>query len=151
MGYDLYAAPSEGHDGYFRANITWMGALRAMLHGVGALSTEEPPTGLTGEAAVEWASSGKGLPIHKLCSNDGWVVSSAECRAAAAAVGDHSDEQIAAIALPIMEESFAYTASFNKEAVRPVTQDDIDALVGFTRDFAAYCDRASRTGGFSVY
>ena len=151
MGYDMYAAPIDGYDGYFRANIWWMGLLRGALHGMGLLTDEEPPKHLQGEAFTEWASSGHGLPAHKIGSNDGWLVSPAEAKSVADGIARTSDAELAEIARTIVTAHFEYEAKFNKTAVRPVTADDVEALVTYVRDFGAYCERASRTGGFQVW
>jgi hypothetical protein len=151
MGYDMYAAPIDGHDGYFRANVWWMGLLRGALHGIDLLTDEEPPKHLTDEPFIEWASSGHGLPVHKISSNDGWLVSEAEAKSVADGIARASETTLTEIARTIVTAHFEYEAKFNKTPVRPVTEDDVEALVTYVRDFGAYCERASRTGGFRVY
>ena len=149
MGYDMYAAPIDGHDGYFRANI--LGLLRGALHGIDLLTDEEPPKHLTGEEMTAWASSGHGLPAHKIGSNDGWLVSAAEAKSVADGITRASEAELSEIARTIVTAHFEYEAKFNKTPVRPVTADDVEALVTYVRDFGAYCERASRTGGFRVW
>lgn len=151
MGYDMYAAPIDGHDGYFRANIWWMGLLRGALRGIDLLTDEEPPKHLIGDELTAWASSGHGLPAHKIGSNDGWLVSAAEAKSVADGIAGASDTQLAEIARTLVTAHFEYEATFNKTAVRPVTADDVEALVTYVRDFGAYCERAARTGGFEVW
>lgn len=99
MGYDLHVCDPTGEplattyedDLYFRRNIFGMGPLRDALEAMGVgywpVGGEVPfPTGGDDDAIAQWLRDTRderpGIPLHKLCSNDGWWVTAVECRSA---------------------------------------------------------------------
>lgn len=106
MGYDLHVVDADGEvmqttyddDFYFRRNIFNMGPLREALGSIGDLvnditmgywpvnGTPEWPSGADEDAIEQHLRATfderPGIPLHKLCSNDGWWVTAAECRSA---------------------------------------------------------------------
>lgn len=103
MGYDLHVCDGAGDtletdyedDLYFRRNMFGMGPLRDQLEMVsdgqmtmGYWSRSEPPfpRGGNDDDVIAWlratGDERPGIPLHKLCSNDGWWVTGAECRSA---------------------------------------------------------------------
>lgn len=111
MGYDMYAIERTGDRDrdYFRLNIWGMSEARDLMYDLDMLAEPEPehspwPDCPEGEWVDEedvqpgtpWAEyhaaqeavcaehlnrDDPRLPIHKLCSNDGWIVTEVECRA----------------------------------------------------------------------
>lgn len=59
---------------YFRLNIWGMRECREIMYELGMLTTDEPSV----DNLVEYDTGGL-IPAYKLCSNDGWLVSPAEC------------------------------------------------------------------------
>lgn len=43
------------------------------------------------ERRLSWRPERAGIPIHKLCSNDGWIVTAAECREALDSVHEYEE------------------------------------------------------------
>ena len=82
-------------DLYFRRNIFGMGPLRDAMAAIGG---PDAPMAYWPVAEPEWPKDGSdadiaqflrdtrderpGIPLHKLCSNDGWWVGVVECRTA---------------------------------------------------------------------
>lgn len=143
----------EHLDGYFRLNISGMGAVREPMLAAGAIHTKMEPYphgegwpdpadfGLT-----EWPDSDDpreeakkflaavddklaegvefpGIPLHKLCSNDGWIVTMPECLSAAKAWADHRQEVV----------------------------DAGHEWISLTDEFVAWIATAAHRGGFRVY
>lgn len=96
MGYDMYIeAPSEalaarGDDAtYFRLNIFGMSHYRGYMGQLEMLDLESPSPE-SGDQQQDWDDAvaaqalddPTGIPVYKLCSNDGWLVTPAECVAA---------------------------------------------------------------------
>jgi len=96
MGYDMYIEEtpdakerpgvSENDLAYFRLNIWGMGRFRNLMDTGGMLDWDaEPPHGATGEAFSDFTlEEPKGIPGIKFTSNDGWLVTPDEIRAALA-------------------------------------------------------------------
>jgi len=103
MGYDLHVCDSDGEvlettyedDLYFRRNIFGMGPLRDAMESVsfndvsmGYWPTQDTPwprEATDDEIVAHLKATGDerpGIPMHKLCSNDGWWVTAAECQSA---------------------------------------------------------------------
>lgn len=88
MGYDLFRRDNVGdirsYDDalYFRANVHGMALLRRRLALANALDETSPRPDDVLDAP---GRDGK-LPLYKLQSNDGWILSPDECRLAAAAL-----------------------------------------------------------------
>ena len=105
MGYDLYACDSDGNtlptnyedDLYFRRNMFGMGPLRDAM---GEVTDGKVTMGYWARGQAEWPTGGTdneiryhlratrdespGIPLHKLCSNDGWWITVPECLSALA-------------------------------------------------------------------
>lgn len=93
MGYDMYwievAEDDETDDSYFRLGISGMSATRQEMHRQGMLMTdyERPqyPSGDWSEDFKSWHPKNvAGIAVHKFGSNDGWIVTPEEIRAALA-------------------------------------------------------------------
>ena len=106
MGYDLHVCDSDGEalqtnyedDLYFRRNIFGMGPLRDAMGEVtdGKVTmgywargaAPDFPTNGTEHEVMWWLKTSRdespGIPLHKLCSNDGWWVTVPECMSALA-------------------------------------------------------------------
>jgi len=100
MGYDIYfrELPDEGVDPYYRQNIWGMGRMREAMETarMGYWSEAEPiswpdPDDYSDNDALEAAlepilshhpDGGDGVPLFKLCTNDGWIITPPECEAA---------------------------------------------------------------------
>ena len=103
MGYDLHVCDDQGDtvattyedDLDFRRNMFNMSPLRAAMETVvynglsmGYWPTKETPWPKNATAAqIEehlraTGDERPGIPMHKLCSNDGWWVTAAECQSA---------------------------------------------------------------------
>ena len=104
MGYDLHVCDTDGEvlpttyedDLYFRRNIWGMGPLRDDMTTIGG--GDAATMGYWPDYEPEWPRDGTpeefevflkaarderpGIPLHKLCSNDGWWVTAMECRTA---------------------------------------------------------------------
>ena len=150
MGYDLYMLNTDGDEGYFRANIWSMQIIRRVLGGLDLLSAEEPPKELTGDEMTDWESSGAGIPLCKLSSNDGWFVTPAECRAVADGIAAKRNQVEPLVAAALVDQA-AYEAEFNKAAARPVTAEMAREWSERIYDFGDYCARAAAAGGFRVF
>lgn len=118
MGYDMYAIAGTGDRGrdYFRLNVWGMGKACDLMWDFDMLAEPSPahspwPDHPDGEWVEEedaqpgtpWGdyyAAQRGvlaehlnrddprLPIHKLCSNDGWIVTEVECRTLAGMAND---------------------------------------------------------------
>jgi hypothetical protein len=104
MGYDLYVCDETGDpvqtnyedDLYFRRNIFGMGPLRDAMQSIGVgdaatmgywpLSEPDWPRDADDDEIADFLKAARderpGIPMHKLCSNDGWWVTAMECRTA---------------------------------------------------------------------
>jgi hypothetical protein len=113
MGYDIYFVGESAEDatgidatGYFRRNIWGMGPLRdAMAKAkmgywpesdllAAFPSRDDFPDDDDYERASEpvltqHPGEGWGVPLHKLCSNDGWIITPSECLEACAALEEY--------------------------------------------------------------
>ena len=94
MGYDMYrllpnGKPVEvtsdifGTDDYYRLTVWGMQEVRSHLEQVGIVKDGDFPAPPKEEEDVEvWRRAspgdGPGIPIHKLCSNDGWIINPVE-------------------------------------------------------------------------
>lgn len=127
MGYDLLVCDRTGdplettyEDNYYlRRNIFGMGPLRDALerHDIGywPMGGEKPfPQGGTDDDVMEWLRDTRderpGIPLHKLCSNDGWWVTAAECRSALQlweAKGCPADEEFRDDWIPFLQTAAA--------------------------------------------
>lgn len=88
---EAYEALGRANVGYFRLNIHGMSRYRQAMAAMRMLDTRRAPAGCT----TEWTpDKPTGIPVDKLCSNDGWLVTPAEIRAALASYGtlDPRDE-----------------------------------------------------------
>lgn len=112
MGYDMYIRDRQPNasddDCYFRLNVWGMGAARELMDDAGMLCwpphdssewDQLPPYDdgdPDGEGGPEYCAAADkllaahngecpGIPGHKFCSNDGWIVTPPEIRAALAA------------------------------------------------------------------
>ena len=150
MGYDLYMANTDGDEGYFRANIWSMQIIRRVLGGLDLISDEEPASTLTGDAMTDWESSGTGIPLCKLTSNDGWFVTPAECRAVAEGIAKKRNQIEPLVAAALVDQA-EYEAKFNKTDPRPITNTMAAEWSERIYDFGDYCARASTAGGFRVF
>lgn len=150
MGYDLYMKNTDGDEGYFRANIWSMQIIRRVLAGLELLNGEEPPKELTGDDMTDWESSGAGIPLCKLTSNDGWFVTPAECRAVADGITDKRSQVEPLVAAALVDQA-AYEAEFNKTAPRAITNEMAREWSERIYDFGDYCARAAAAGGFRVF
>lgn len=73
MGYDLYVEnPPEGATDYWRESIWTMENFRAVVEELGMLSTNEAIGGDPHDPDMEIIGP---IPIYRLCSNDGWLIS----------------------------------------------------------------------------
>ena len=99
MGYDLHVCDDTGEplatdyedDRYLRRNIFGMGPLRDVLENLDigywpAGAGKSYPQGGDEADVMDWLRDTRderpGIPLHKLCSNDGWWVTAAECKSA---------------------------------------------------------------------
>ena len=99
MGYDMYRItpanddPDDRHaipGGYFRLNIWGMAEVRPQLEAVGIARESYFPDPFS-ETAIT-GPEGPGICMHKLCSNDGWVVTELEIKSGIAyADAEHPD------------------------------------------------------------
>lgn len=127
MGYDLHVCDSTGEplettyedDLYFRRNIFGMGPLRDALErldiGYWPMGGDVPfPTDGDAHDITHWLRDTRderpGIPLHKLCSNDGWWVTAAECKSALQlweAKGSPTDEEFRDDWIPFLQAAAA--------------------------------------------
>jgi hypothetical protein len=150
MGYDLYMANTDGDEGYFRANIWSMQIIRRVLEGLDLLTDEEPPKGAVDEAMTDFESAGRGIPLCKMSSNDGWFVTPAECAAVATGIAAKKDRVEPLVAAALVDYA-EYEAKFNKTEPKPVTNTMAREWSERIFDFATYCELAAKKGGFRVF
>ncbi len=158
MGYDMTMVDDRDSDeGYFRANIWGMQMLRGAMKAAGVLDVEhdnvewpkikkeagetdndfqarherelEPVRAFRSETATL-------VPIGKFCSNDGWHVVPEECLL----IADALDK------LTVSGEEVFYRDTWEQRTVS-LSPSDME----FVKEFADYCRRASKKGGFSVW
>jgi hypothetical protein len=137
MGYDLQWVNDRRARGYRRYNLGGMQVLRDILRAAGALdarSTPRPsPSGRATRAVLAFRSVRPGrVPLLKLVTNDGWVVTPAECRLLARALEERGARAIARLARAGRLEDPEYWSR--------------DILA-----FARYCRGAAAAGGFRVW
>lgn len=134
---DKYLEMQSEAGSYYRLNIWGMGNMRELLGAGGALTWEV--AGGPGNA-IEFDTGGV-LPGYKLCSNDGWLVSPAECMATALTWFEGGGR--------LKAQSTAETVAeeWNKEG-DPVTPEKVLAWVD---EFVSWIAEATRHGGFRVY
>lgn len=140
MGYDMYTVqtPSEEEFAYFRLNIWGMRAMRDAIRPVlddhakygewPKIETDDdgnPINEAEEKRKVDFLSTPSSdenkVPTFKFCSNDGWIVTPAECEVIA---------------------SYIETAE--------VTSDDAD-WVQYVKRFGQFNRRATKLGGYRVY
>lgn len=137
MGFDLQWDRDEGGGGYYHFNLGGMELMLRILDRTGVVDwTVAPPwgDGLTRreqERVLAFRSPRRGqVPAAKFCTNDGWLVTSTECRLLAAALATRG-----AAALGRLRMTKAGRARWTAEA----------------EAFARYCRGAARQGGFRVW
>ena len=107
MGYDMYRIRENGetegyaeaslNGGYFRLNVWGMSDAREELHKIGIVregAFPDPPASHDLADIDAWriashGGDGPGIPVHKFCSNDGWVVTPLEVRSGVKYADEH--------------------------------------------------------------
>ena len=101
MGYDMYRITDDGDDpadphatpgGYFRLNTWGMWEVQPKLINIGIVRESNFPDMTTDEEQWRHAITGPegpGVCMHKLCSNDGWVVTHLEISSGIAYANEH--------------------------------------------------------------
>ncbi len=161
MGYDMHAVDGNDPDvGYFRANIWGMQFLRSVMKQADVFDFEQDPPEWPkveqkeGESEDDYeirrevtffpvvsacSPTGK-VPIYKFCSNDGRLVTSAECKVIADGLLKFVDSN---------EKYDVTVLGIGRDAISHVVRDDKDDR--WVREFADYCHRMVEHGGFKVY
>ena len=151
MGYDIYFREMPHADatgiaavGYFRRNIWGMGPLREAMAdaGMGYWSPSgdgirfPTPNDFTDDEAFQAAlepvlshhpDDHPGVPLHKLCTNDGWIITPDECAQAWTAF-----------------EQFSASDDLSRFADKMETNESI-------KEFAEFLKAAAECGGARVY
>lgn len=155
MGYDMYMVESKNEDSsYFRANIWGMGILRSAMKEAQVLDLEYEDPGwpeikrLANESDETYydrvddahdpirgfrSASEKLVPVGKFCSNDGWVVTPEEC-------------EIIANGLDTVK-GFTHRGYMSDPIIIEAGSENLV----FVKEFADYCRRAAKHGGFKVW
>lgn len=158
MGYDMTMVEDRDSDeGYFRANIWGMQMLRGAMKAANVLDLEhddvEWPKSEQKEGETEGdydarretelapvrsfrSTNSTLVPIGKFCSNDGWHIVPQECLL----IADGLDK------LATSGEEVFYRDTWEQRTVSLSPSD-----MKFVKEFAEYCRRASKKGGFSVW
>lgn len=127
MGYDLCIA--RGEDRY-HLNVSGMGLVRQALAIAGVVNEEwircrlDAPS----DARTLELPTGEGVPLFKLCLNEGALLSERECRLLAQGLRD--------------------LVTLTREAIS-ATEEEERSYLQF-EDLARFCERASQLGGLYV-
>jgi hypothetical protein len=137
VGFDLRWVRGRSRRADHHFNLAGMGVMREILHRTGVLDWKVAPAwddGLTRrevERILAFRSPRRDrVPAAKLCTNDGWLLTPAECRLLAAAL-----ETRGAAAVARLKMTRAARAGWTAAVA----------------DFARYCRGAARAGGFRVW
>lgn len=87
MGYDMECAEDGS---YFRLNISGMGAARNIMFDLNMVNEE----GDLPAVQTDFTTDAPGIPVIKLCSNDGWHVHATEIESALAYYRIRDREQV---------------------------------------------------------